>query len=74
MATNPIHIGMVQMFQQAIEAGEMEALDPEMVARLLSRIMPGVLQEAYVFGDGRDAEQLKETMAQILVSGLKRKS
>ena len=74
LETNPIHISMVQMFQQAIEAGEMEPLDPELVARLLSRIMPGVLQEAYVFGDGRDAEQLRETMVHILVSGLKWKS
>ena len=69
-----VRTGMVQMFQQAIDAGEMEAIDPEMVARLLTRMVPGALQEAYVFGDGSDAGRLEEALEQIVVNGLKRHS
>ncbi len=65
--------GMIMMLQEAIGSGEMEPMDPEIVARLLSRIMPSALQEAYVFGDGSDADRVEATMEAIVVNALTKK-
>ena len=69
-----VHMDMVQMFQEAIDAGEMEPTDPVLAARLLAHIIPSALQESFVFGDGSRAEEIESLMAQILVNGLKRQA
>ena len=63
---------MTQMFQQAIDSGEMEPLNPELTARLLGRMLPSAIQEAFCFSDGSDAEELEAIVVQLLTSGLKR--
>ncbi|MCH8089048.1 MAG: TetR/AcrR family transcriptional regulator [Chloroflexi bacterium] len=72
MADHPVQIEMVKMFCEASDAGEMRDVDPEMAVRLLFRMMPSCLQEAYVFSDGKDAQRLEAAMAQILIGGLVR--
>ena len=62
---------MTQMFQQAIEAGEMQPVNPELTARLLGRMLPSAIQEAFYFGDGSDAEELEVIVIQLFTSGLK---
>ena len=69
-----VHTDMVQMFHEAIEAGDMEPTDPVLAARLLAHILPSALQECFVFGDGSRAKEIESLMARILVSGLKRQS
>ena len=51
---------VVNMFRDASEAGEMEDIDPEIAARVLVRMLPGCIQEAFVFSDGSDSDQLEE--------------
>ena len=72
VAEHPVQVEMVRMFREAAEAGEMADVNPEMAVRLLMRMIPSCLQEAYVFGDGQDADQLEEAMSRILIGGLAR--
>ena len=69
-----IDAGVAQMFRHAAEAGEMEDIDPEMAARILVRMLPGCIQEAFVFSDGSDADQLEEACTQIIVNAFTRRS
>ena len=73
-AAQTLLIDMAGFFQQAIEAGEMEPVNPELTARLLGRMLPSAIQEAFCFSDGSDAEELEAIVAQLLTSGLKRRS
>ena len=64
----PILSDMTRMLQQAIEAGEMKPLDLEITARLVIAMVQNAILEAFVFGDGSDAEQLEEGIANMLIN------
>ena len=70
----PILGDMTRMLQQAIEAGEMEPLDLEITARLVIAMVQNAILEAFVFGDGSDAERLEEGIADMLINALKRRA
>ncbi len=65
-------MAVVEMFRHAAEAGEMEDIDPEIAARILVRMLPGCIQEAFVFSDGSDADQLEEACTRIIVNAFTR--
>ena len=69
----PILGDMTRMLQRAIEAGEMEPMDSEITARLVMVIVQNAIIEAFVFGDGSDAELLEEGVAKMLVNALTRR-
>ena len=66
--------GIVTMFKDAMESGEMTLMDPEIATRLLMRMMHGTLQEAFCVDDGRDADRLEATMTQIVVNAFTRRT
>ena len=70
---DPIRHDMMGMLQQAIEAGEMEPMDAEITARLGMIMIQNAIIEAFVFGDGSDAERLEEGVTKLLVNALKRR-
>ena len=69
---DPIRGDITRMLQQAIEAGEMEPMNSEITARLVMVMIQNAIIEAFVFGDGSDAELLEEGVTKMLVNALKR--
>ena len=67
----PLHTDMVDMFQRAIDAGEMAPVDPEVTVGLLSQFLVTAIHEAFVYGDGSDAQKIEQAAAEMIVNGLK---
>lgn len=65
--------GMVKMFEEARDGGEMEPIDPEVATQLLFMMFPAAMQEAYRFDDGRDAKRIEEGFTQMVVSAFVRR-
>ena len=66
--TQRMHDVMVSMFRQALDSGEMEALDPEMAAVMFHLIISGALAEASATGDEAYARQVEEATTKVLVN------
>ena len=66
--TQRMHDVMVSMFRQALDAGEMEAMDPEMAAVMFHLIISGALAEASAPGDVAYARQVEEATTKVLVN------
>ncbi len=66
--TRRMHDVMVSMFRQAMESGEMEAMDPEMAAMMFHLIISGGLAEASATGDEAYARQVEEATTKVLVN------
>ena len=69
----PILGDMIRVLQQAIEAGEMEPMDVEITARLVMVMVQNAILEAFVFGDGSDADRLEGGVTRMLVNALTRR-
>jgi len=63
---------LTQVFEQAIEAGEMEPMDPEITARLIWGMVKNAFVEAFVLGDELDAQRLEDGVARLIINGLRR--
>ena len=74
LKSSPQIRGLTQVFEQAIEAGEMEPLDPEITARLIWGMVKNAFVEAFVLGDERDAQRLEEGVASLIINGLRRRN
>lgn len=72
LKNNPQIGALTQFFALAIEAGDMEPMDPEITARLVWGMVKNAFVEAFVLGDERDAQRLEEGVARLL-GGLSRK-
>ena len=68
LKNNPQIGALTQFFQHAIDAGEIEPMDPEITARLVWGMVKNAFVEAYVLGDERDAQRLEEGVARLLGS------
>ena len=66
LKNNPQISALTQFFQHAIDAGDIEPLDPEITARLVWGMIKNAFVEAYVLGDERDAQRLEEGVASLL--------
>ncbi len=64
---------LTQVFEQAIEAGDMEPMDPEITARLIWGMVKNACVEAFVLGDERDAQRLEDGVARLIINGLRRR-
>ncbi len=64
---------LTQVFEQAIEAGDMEPMDPEITARLIWGMVKNAFVEAFVLGDERDAQRLEDGVARLIINGLRRR-
>ena len=58
------------LFRGAVDAGEMKTMDPEMTARLVLGLLQHVLIEAFVSGDGQEAEDLQKAVKVLLSHAL----
>ena len=69
----PILGDMTRVLQQAIESGEMEPMDSEITARLAMGMVQNAILEAFVFGDGSDADRLEDGVTKMLVNAITRR-
>ncbi|MFP6593480.1 MAG: TetR/AcrR family transcriptional regulator [Dehalococcoidia bacterium] len=58
------------LFRSAVDAGEMETMDPEMTARLVLGLLQHAIIEAFVSGDGQEAEDLQKAVKILLSNAL----
>ena len=65
---------IMDLFGDAVEAGEMEAVDPEIAARLAIGLLQHAMIEAFVFGEGGESERLERGVSALLLNGLRRRT
>ena len=66
LKNNPQIGALTQVFEQAIEAGDMEPMDPGITARLVWGMVKNAFVEAFVLGDEEDAQRLEDGVARLL--------
>jgi len=68
---------ITDLFTDAVDAGEMEAIDamdPEMAARLAIGLLQHAMLEAFVFGHGEDVDRLEQGVSALLLNALRRRT
>ena len=65
---------VVNLFRRAVDAGEMEAMDPVIAARLVTGLLQHTVFEAFVFDDGKRAHELRQGVSILLRNALKHRS
>ena len=65
---------ITDLFRDAVDAGEMEAMDPEIAARLATGLLQHAMIEAFVFGEGEESERLEQGVSTMLLNALKRRT
>ena len=58
------------LFRDAVDAGEMEAMDPEIAARLATGLLQHAMIEAFVFGKRQESDRLEQGVSALLVNAL----
>ena len=66
LKNNPQIGALTKFFQHAIDAGDIEPIDPEITARLVWGMIKNAFVEAYVLGDEGDVQRLEEGVANLL--------
>ena len=62
------------LFRDAVGAGEMEAMDPEIAARLATGLLQHAMIEAFVFGEGEESDRLEQGVSALLLNALRRRT
>jgi len=65
---------ITDLFGDAVDAGEMEAVDQEIAARLALGLLQHAMIEAFVFGAGEESERLERGVSALLLNGLRRRT
>ena len=65
---------ITDLFRDGVDAGEMEALDPEIAARLAIGLLQHAMIEAFVFGEGEESDRLEQGVSAMLVNALRRRT
>ena len=68
---------ITDLFTDAADAGDMEAMDamdPEMAARLALGLLQHAMLEAFVFGEGEDVGRLEQGVSALLLNALRRRT
>ena len=65
---------ITDLFRDAVDAGEMEAMDPEIAARLATGLLQHAMIEAFVFGEGEESDRLEQGVSALLLNALKRRT
>ena len=65
---------ITDLFRDAIDAGEMEAMDPEIAARLAIGLLQHAMIEAFVFGEGEESDRLEQGVSALLLNALRRRT
>ena len=64
---------ITDLFRDAVDAGEMEAMDPEIAARLATGLLQHAMIEAFVFGEGEESDRLEQGVTALLLNALRRR-
>ncbi len=62
---------ITDLFSDAVDAGEMEAMDSEIAARLALGLLQHAMIEAFVFGGGEESDRLEHGVSALLMNGLR---
>ncbi len=62
------------LFNDAVDAGDMEAMDPEIAARLATGLLQHAIIEAFVFGEGEESNRLEQGVSTLLQNALRRRT
>ena len=62
------------LFRDAVDAGEMEAMDPDVTARLATGLLQHAMIEAFVFGEGEESDRLEQGVSALLLNALRRRT
>ena len=65
---------ITDLFRDAVDAGEMEGMDPEIAARLAIGLLQHAMMEAFVFGEGEDVDRLEQGVSALLLNALRRRN
>ena len=65
---------ITDLFRDAVDAGEMEAMDPEIAARLAIGLLQHAMIEAFVFGEGEESIRLEQGVSVMLLNALRRRT
>ncbi len=65
---------ITDLFRDAVDAGEMEAMDPEIAARLTIGLLQHAMIEAFVFGEGEESDRLEQGVSALLLNALRRRT
>ncbi len=65
---------ITNLFRVAVDAGEMESMDPEIAARLALGLLQHAIIEAFVFGEGEESDRLEQGVSALLLNALTRRA
>ena len=65
---------LTDFFRDAVDAGEMETMDPEIAARLAIGLLQHAMIEAFIFGEGEEPERLEQGVSVLLLNALRRRT
>ena len=65
---------ITDLFRDAVDGGEMEAMDPEIAARLAIGLLQHAMIEAFVFGEGEESDRLEQGVSTLLLNALRRRT
>ena len=65
---------IMDLFRDAVDAGEMVAMDPEITARLSIGLLQHAMIEAFVFGEGKESDRLEQGVSTLLLNALSRRT
>ena len=65
---------ITDLFRDAVDAGEMVAMDPEIAARLAIGLLQHAMIEAFVFGEGKESDRLEQGVSALLLNALSRRT
>ena len=67
-------IAITDLFRDAVDLREMEAMDPEIAARLAIGLLQHAMIESFVFDEGQESDRLEQGVSAMLLNGLKRRT
>ena len=62
---------ITDLFRDAVDAGEMEGMDPEIAARLALGLLQHAMIEAFVFGEGKESNRIEQGVTAMLLNAVR---
>ncbi len=70
----PFLTAITDLFRDGVDAGEMEAMDPEIAARLAIGLLQHAMIEAFVFGEGEESNRIEQGVTTLLLNAVRRRT
>ena len=65
---------ITDLFRDAVDAGEMEGMDPVIAARLALGLLQHAMIEAFVFGETEESNRIEQGVSALLLNALSRRN